>query len=104
MLAYFMNKNKSFMNKLNSIRPNIELCGTPEINIFNRLSMLFILTFFLLFLNKSTWKLGNSLKIRKQLFWILVVMWITVKSFLQIYKDSPNNVFILLSRDFSVFY
>ena len=42
-LAFFMNKNKSFMNKLNSI-------GTPGTNIFNRLSMLFISKFcFLLF-------------------------------------------------------
>ena len=44
-LAFFINKNKSFMNKLNSIRPNIESCGAPETNIFNRLSMLFILMF-----------------------------------------------------------
>ena len=44
-LAFFMNKNESFMNKLNGIEPNIEGCGTPEINIFNRLSMLLIITF-----------------------------------------------------------
>ena len=38
------------MDKLNSIRPYIEPCGTPETNIFSRLSMLFILTLcFLLF-------------------------------------------------------
>ena len=42
-LAFFMNKTKSFKNKLNSVGPNIEPCVTPEINIFNRLSMLFIL-------------------------------------------------------------
>ena len=44
-LDFFMNKGKSFTNKVNSIGPNIEPCGTPETNIFNRLSMLFILTF-----------------------------------------------------------
>ena len=44
-LAFIMNKNESFMNKLNSIEPNIEGCGTPEINIFNRLSVLLIITF-----------------------------------------------------------
>ena len=38
-LAFFMNKNKSFMNKLNSIAPNIEPCGTPETNISDRLSI-----------------------------------------------------------------
>ena len=49
-LTFFMNKNKSFVNKLNSIGPSIEPCGTPETNVFNRLSMLYILTFcFLLF-------------------------------------------------------
>ena len=48
-LAFFMNKNKSFLNKLNRIEPNIEPCGTPETNIFNRLLMLFILTFCFLF-------------------------------------------------------
>ena len=32
-LAFFMNGNKSFMNKFNSIGPNIEPCGTPETNI-----------------------------------------------------------------------
>ena len=43
-----MKKNKSFMNKLNSIGPNIKYYGTPENNIVNSLSMLFILTFYLL--------------------------------------------------------
>ena len=32
-LAFFMNENKSFMNKFNSIGPNIKPCGTPETNI-----------------------------------------------------------------------
>ena len=46
-LAFFMNENKSFMNKFNSIGPNIEPCGTPETNI---LIDFYILTFrFLLF-------------------------------------------------------
>ena len=45
--GFFMNKNKSFMNRLNSIGPNIEPCGAIGTNIFNRLSMLFILTFYL---------------------------------------------------------
>ena len=49
-LAFFINKNRSFMNKLNSFGHNIEPYGTPETNIFNSLSMLFVLTFcFLLF-------------------------------------------------------
>ena len=49
-LTFFMSKNKSFLNKLSSIGPSIEPCGTPETNVFNRLSMLYILTFcFLLF-------------------------------------------------------
>ena len=30
---FVMNENKSFMNKFNSIGPNIEPCGTPETNI-----------------------------------------------------------------------
>ena len=35
-LAFFI-KNKLFVNKLNSIGPNTEPCGTPETDIFNRL-------------------------------------------------------------------
>ena len=31
-LAFFMNKNKSFMNKLSSVGSNIEPRGTPETN------------------------------------------------------------------------
>ena len=46
------------MNKLNSIGPNIKPCGTPETNIFNRLSMLFILAFLSFLLNRNTRKLG----------------------------------------------
>ena len=49
-LAFFMNKNKSFMNKLYSIGTNFESFGTPETNIFHRFSILLTLTFcFLLF-------------------------------------------------------
>ena len=42
-LTFFMNKAKSFMNKLNSVGPNIEPCSTPETSIFNSFSILFIL-------------------------------------------------------------
>ena len=48
-LVFFMNKDKSFMNKLNNIGANIEPRGTLETNIFNRLSMIFILTLYFLY-------------------------------------------------------
>ena len=53
-ISVLYEKNKSFMNQLNSIGPNIEPCGTSETNILNRFSMLFVLNFSFLFLNRST--------------------------------------------------
>ena len=53
-LAFFMNKNESLVNKLNSIGRNIKPCGILEANNFNRHPMLFILTFVSFFLNRST--------------------------------------------------
>ena len=53
-LTYFINKNKSFLNKLNSTEPNVEPYRTPETNIFNMVLMGFFQRFVSFFLNTST--------------------------------------------------
>ena len=57
-----MNINKSFTNKFNTNDHNIEPCGTPETNIFNRVSTLFILTVFFLLFKEEYVKTGVSIE------------------------------------------
>ena len=100
-LAFFINKNKSFMNKLNSIRPNIESCGAPETNISNRLSMLFILMFSFLLFKKEYIKARASIENPQSL--ILAISrscGIYSKAFDKSIGTTPTINF-LLSDDFS---